>query len=51
MKRTLLTTGASFGIGAEIALHAVREHFDIYINYASDHEQAKCEAKAFGPWR
>jgi hypothetical protein len=49
MKRTLLLICASCGIEAEIALHAVREHFNICINYASDHEQAKCEAKAFGP--
>ena len=41
MSRTLLITGASRGIGAEIALQAARAGFDICINYANNHEQAE----------
>ena len=36
-----MITDAHKGIGAEIALDAARKNFDIYINYASHHEQAE----------
>ena len=44
MNRTLLITGASRGIGAEIALQAARADFDICINYANNQEQAEAVA-------
>jgi NAD(P)-dependent dehydrogenase (short-subunit alcohol dehydrogenase family) len=44
MSRTLLITGASRGIGAEIALQAARADFDICINYANNQEQAEAVA-------
>ena len=44
MSRTLLITGASRGIGAEIALQAARADFDICINYANNQKQAEAVA-------
>ena len=44
MSQTLLITGASRGIGAEIALQAASAGFDICINYANNQEQAEAVA-------
>ena len=44
MSQTLLITGASRGIGAEIALQAAGAGFDICINYANNQEQAEAVA-------
>ncbi|NQV98059.1 MAG: SDR family oxidoreductase [Rhodospirillales bacterium] len=41
MNRVLIITGASRGIGAEIAVQAARAGFDICINYASSGERAE----------
>lgn len=41
MSKVLLITGASRGIGADVARHAARAGFDVCVNYASDHEQAE----------
>ena len=41
MNRILIITGASRGIGAEIAVQAAQAGFDICINYASNSERAE----------
>lgn len=46
MEKTLLITGASKGIGAEIALQAAQKGYRICINYHSDREGAETVARA-----
>ena len=41
MSRVIIITGASRGIGAEIAIQAAKAGFDICVNYASNQDRAE----------